>query len=89
MSAFINYSEIYNSGGSFDRQEVIESGSTTTIYGGYAPRPEPTPDTDATNGWLVRRLVVTESGSTQSIECTWARGTWDDRASLEYAYGKP
>ena len=86
---FINFSELYNAGGSFARQEVTASGTTTTIYGGYAPNPEPDADTDAMPGWLIRRLVVTESGATQNIECTWARGSWDDRASLDYRYHLP
>lgn len=86
MSQFINFSELYNAGGSFAKQEVIVNGSTTTIYGGYAPRPEPGQDTDACQTWLIRRMVVTENGSTQTVECTWARGSWNDRASLVYLY---
>lgn len=86
MGQFINFSELYNAGGSFAKQEVTVSGSTTTIYGGYAPRPEPSQDTDACQNWLIRRLVVTENGTTQNIECTWARGSWDERDSLEYLY---
>ena len=84
--AFINFSELYNAGGSFARQEVLQNGTTTTIYGGYAPAPDPTPDTDARKGWIVRKLIVEESGSTQRIQCLWARGTWDSRAELEYQY---
>lgn len=89
MTPFINFSELYNAGGSFARQEVNENGTTTVIYGGYAPSTEPTPETDARGGWLIRRLVVTENGGVQNIECTWARGTWTDRASLEYKYYRP
>lgn len=88
--AFINYSELYNSGGSFARQEVIETSEgaakVTTVYGGYAPCPEPNADTDARPTWLIRRLVVSDTGVKQDITCTWARGSWNDRASLEYKY---
>lgn len=89
MTPFINFTELYSAGGSFDRQEVVEGSGTSTVYGGYAPSAEPTPETAAKGGWLIRRLVVTESGGTQTIECTWARGSWDARASLEYKYMKP
>ena len=89
MGNFINFSELYNSGGSFSKQEVIQNGTTTTVYGGYAPRAEAVPDTDNCPNWLIRRLVVTESGSVQNIECTWARGSWTDRATLNYSYMKP
>lgn len=83
--AFINFSELYNAGGSFARQEVIEDGAKTTIYGGYAPSAEPTPETDNRQGWKIRKLVVVD-GNPQTITCTWARGTWADRANLEYKY---
>lgn len=89
MSIFINFAELYGSGGSFSRQEVIENGGVTTIYGGYAPVADTGADTDALSGWLIRRLVVTESGSTQSIQCTWANGSWNGRASLDYTYQMP
>lgn len=86
MSQFINFSELYNAGGSFARQEVIQNGTTTTVYGGYAPSSEPTADTDASPGWVIRRLIVTENGGVQNIECTWARASWNDRASQETVY---
>ena len=89
MGRFINFSELYNSGGSFARQEVTVNGSTTVIYGGYAPRPEMAATTDDMPGWLIRRLVVEENGSTQSIQCSWARGSWTDRATLSYSYQLP
>lgn len=89
MTPFINFSELYNAGGSFARQEVIENGTTTTVYGGYAPRNEAVPETDDCATWIIRRLVVTENGNIQDIECTWARGSWTDRASLDYNYYKP
>lgn len=90
MPPFINFSELYNAGGSFSRQELITSGSgdntVTTIYGGYAPRPETGPETDSLAGWLIRRLVVTKDGQRQTVECTWAKGPWTDRATLDYAF---
>lgn len=89
MGGFINYTELYNAGGSFARQEVTVNGTTTTIYGGYSPRNEISPDTDAMGGWLIRKLVVTENGNTQNIECSWSSGSWDDRATLKYGYFKP
>lgn len=89
MTPFINFSELYNAGGSFSKQEVVQNGTTTTVYGGYAPRSEAVPETDNLQTWLIRRLVVTENGNVQNIECTWARGSWTDRASLEYTYMKP
>lgn len=93
MTPFINFSELYNSGGSFAKQEVttVTSGTTTTttIYGGYAPADEPGNETDARPTWLIRRLVVVDNGTTQDIECTWARGSWNDRATLDYTYYKP
>lgn len=89
MAPFINFSELYNSGGSFARQEVIENGTTTTVYGGYSPCDDPTPETDAKGGWLIRRLIVIETGGVQNIECTWAKGSWNNRANLEYKFYKP
>lgn len=87
---FINFSELYNSGGSFSMQEVNVDGGTTIIYGGYAPLPEPGRTTEATGGWLIRRLEVTEDGDNhQLIQCTWARGPWSERANLEYKYQLP
>ena len=93
MLPFINFSEMYAAGGSFDRQ-VVETSSkdgTTTIYGGYSPGGDPEdPDIDD-KIWLIRRLVVTESGGTQTIECTWARAPWSLRANQQtvYQFGKP
>ena len=89
MAQFINFSELYNSGGSFAKQEVTVNGSTTTVYGGYAPRSATGAETAAMPGWIIRRLVVVENGTTQNIECTWARGSWDDRATLDYQYQLP
>lgn len=89
MNPFINYSELYNAGGSFSKQEVIRNGDTTVIYGGYAPRAEAVPATDDCPTWLIRRMVATEDGVVQTIECTWARGSWTDRATLDYTYLKP
>ena len=89
MVNFINFSELYNSGGSFSRQEVQKARDTTIIYGGYAPRAEISPETDTMGGWLIRRLIVEESGGTQLIECGWAVGSWNDRASLDYTFFKP
>ena len=83
--AFINFSELYNAGGSFARQEVIEDGGTTTIYGGYAPSAEPTAETDNRQGWKICKLVVID-GNPQTITSMWARGTWADRHSLDYKY---
>lgn len=85
---FINFSELYNAGGTFARQEVTVDGSTTTIYGGYAPRPEISQDTDALTGWLIRKLVVVD-GNPQTITCGWATGSWNDRATLNYTFFKP
>ncbi len=93
MMPFINYSELYAAGGSFSKQEILTSTSgdttTTTIYGGYAPGSDLSHDTDARPTWLIRRLVVVDNGTTQNITCTWARGSWNNRASLVYAYYKP
>lgn len=93
MAPFINYSELYGAGGSFSKQEILTSTSgditTTTVYGGYAPDPDMSNNTDARPTWLIRRLVVIENGSTQNITCSWARGSWNDRASLIYQYFKP
>ena len=92
MPPFINFSELFSAGGSFSKQEIttVTSGSTTTttIYGGYSPVDDPSPDTDARPTWLIRRLVVVDNGTTQQIICTWARGSWNNRASLEYKYFK-
>lgn len=90
---FINFAELYAAGGTFDRQEVNYSSKdgVTTIYGGYAPCNDPErPDIDDMR-WLIRRLIVTESGGTQTIECMWTRAPWNARASLEtnYQYGRP
>lgn len=46
MTPFINFSELYNAGGSFAKQEVIQNGTNNTVYGGYAPRTEAVPETD-------------------------------------------
>lgn len=89
MTPFINFSELYNSGGTFHKQEVLENGNVTTIYGGYAPRPEAVPETEDCNTWLIRKLVVVDDTGRQDIECTWARGAWTNRASLNYQYYKP
>lgn len=89
MNPFINFTELYNAGGSFSKQEVLKSGSTTTIYGGYAPRAEASDDTDDRQNWTIRRLVVTEYAGRQEIVCTWARGSWTARASLDYSYYRP
>ena len=83
--SFINFSELYNAGGSFARQEVIESGGKTTIYGGYAPSADPTPETDSRQGWKIRKLVVID-GNPQTITCMWATGTWAGRYDLVYKY---
>lgn len=90
---FINFAELYAAGGTFDRQEVNTSSKdgTTVIYGGYAPISNPdNPDIDDAV-WLIRKLVVTESGGTQKIECTWAKAPWSERSNQEtvYQYGKP
>ena len=91
--SFINFTELYNAGGSFAKQEVISSTSgtttTTTVYGGYAPSGDPVQATDALPNWVIRRMVVVENGDRQEITTTWAKGSWNDRASLEYNYYKP
>lgn len=87
MTKFINYSELYAAGGSFARQEVIVSGSTTTIYGGYAPCNDTNCDDRTT--WRIRKMVITESGSNQTVQCLWARGSWTNRATLTYGYYLP
>lgn len=89
MSQFANFSELYNAGGSFDKQEVIQATGLTTIYGGYAPSASPEPETETRGGWLIRRLVVVETSTTQTITCTWARGSWENRAALDYHYQRP
>ena len=93
MSPFINFTELYNAGGSFAKQEVTEVASgnttTTTVYGGYSPVADPGNDTDANPNWIIRRLVVVSNGTSQTITCMWARGPWNDRASLEFTYHKP
>lgn len=90
---FINFAELYASGGTFDRQEVNTSSKDgiTTIYGGYSPIADPNNPNIEDAVWLIRKLVVTESGGTQTIECTWARAPWNRRSSNEtiYQYGKP
>lgn len=90
---FINFSELYNAGGSFAKQEVVESTSnnttTTTIYGGYAPVGSIDPSTDELPTWIIRRTIVVDNGTTQTITCAWAKGSWTNRASLEYSYHKP
>lgn len=90
---FINFAELYASGGTFDRQEVNTSSKdgTTIIYGGYSPGGDPD-DPDIDNKlWLIRKLVVTESGGTQTITCTWAKAPWSERSNNEtvYQFGKP
>ena len=87
-SSFINFSELYNAGGSFAKQEVTVSGSTTTIYGGYSPIADPAAAASAPN-WIIRKTTVTENGTTQTIVTMWARGSWDDRATLTYQYSLP
>ncbi len=90
---FINFAELYASGGTFDRQEVNMSSKdgTTTIYGGYSPIADPDNPNIEDAVWLIRKLVVTESGGTQTIECTWARAPWSRRSNNKtvYQYGKP
>lgn len=83
--AFINFSELYNAGGSFARQEVIEDGAKTTIYGGYAPSAEPTEATDYRQGWKICKLVVID-GNPQTTTCMWGKGTWAGRYSIDYKY---
>lgn len=90
---FINFTEMCAARGSFDIQEVnAESKSgTTTIYGGYAPAPDPADPHVYDKQWLICRIVVTESGGTQNIQCTWARAPWNLRANpaTVYQFGKP
>lgn len=90
---FINFAELYGAGGTFDRQEVNNSSKdgTTTIYGGYSPIADPTDPNVDDALWLIRKLVVTESGGTQTIECTWAKAKWSERSNnaTVYQYGKP
>lgn len=91
--AFINFAELYASGGTFDRQEVNTSSKegTTTIYGGYSPISNPDDPNIDNAPWLIRRLIITESGGTQIIECTWTRAPWSARSNQEtvYKFGKP
>lgn len=90
---FINFAELYASGGTFDRQEVNTSSQEgiTVIYGGYSSITDPTnPGVDDCI-WLIRKLVITKSGGTQTIECTWAKAPWSERdnESTVYQFGKP
>lgn len=93
MGNFINFTELYNAGGSFSKQEVVSSATggstTTTIYGGYAPSGDAVRATDSLPNWIIRRTVVVDDGTRQQITTTWAKGSWDDRAALEYSYYKP
>lgn len=36
--------------------------------------------------WKIRKTIVTEVGTTTTIENAWAEGNWSDRASLTYQY---
>lgn len=90
---FINFSEMYAAGGSFDMQEVNTDSQTGTqvIYGGYSPDDDPGDPDIYDKPWIIRRLVITESEGTQTIECTWTTAPWNRRANQEtvYKFGKP
>lgn len=36
--------------------------------------------------WKIRRTVITDNGTTTTIQNQWAEGAWADRASLTYKY---
>lgn len=90
MKPFINFSELYAAGGTFDKQFVdTREEGTTIIYGGYSPNPNPELNPEAMPNWLIRRLIVIETRSGQEITCMWAKGSWDEKETLTYRYGKP
>ena len=75
---FINFAELYASGGTFDRQEVNTSSKdgTTTIYGGYSPIADPDDPNIEDAVWLIRKR---------------AKAKWSERSNQAtiYQYGKP
>lgn len=36
--------------------------------------------------WKIRRTVITDDGTTTTVQNQWAEGDWADRASLTYKY---
>lgn len=93
MDNYINYSEMHAAGDGFDLQSIYKSEKnglvTTTVYSGYAPEKAPTLATRANNAWVIRRTVIVEDSTQKEVETTWAKGSWNDRVSLSYKYGKP
>ena len=82
----INYAELAGlTTEGFDQTEVIENGSTTTIYGGKANVTDPVA-AESRDDWKIRRTVITEDNGTTTIVKTWATGPWTDRATLTYKY---
>lgn len=87
-----NLAELVAYGAGFDRTEVTETTvdkvTTQVIYAGHAPLPDTGAATLANNGWEIKRTIVVENADTgvSNIEETWARGSWDNRASLEYKF---
>ena len=36
--------------------------------------------------WKIRRTVITDNGTTTTVQNQWAEGAWADRATLTYKY---
>lgn len=81
---FINQTEMAAFADNAARTEVTQSGGATVVYGG-------TPDIDdpsrADQGeWTICRTTVRQQNGTTLVETAWAKGRWDERASLTYKY---
>lgn len=84
---FINQSERAAMGVGFAKTEAIESTSgetkTVVVYCGYAPWEDAA---DSDSGWMIQKSTVVINGDTTNVTEQWAKGSWTNRASLNYKY---
>ncbi len=80
----INQTELAAYAENAPRAEVTKQGSDTVVYSGTPADPDPA-NADRCQ-WTVCRTVVSKANGATTVETTWARGPWADRASLDYMY---
>lgn len=81
-----NYAEIMSYGVGFQKVEIQKNGSTTTVYSGKTSLTDVSEKTEELDCWKIRRNIIVDDDTKQTVTETWAEGSWKNRDRLTYKY---